>query len=114
MPAVPGDDPRRYRRHKDRIAKELGATGRLEDCVTADVSLWGCQLGVAFPAQLGKLVRVRFRSGRLADQPSGATTLAWATPSDRVGLEFSAPLNEQMLSHLQGLLGPVRLLTRNP
>ena len=116
MPAVPGGDPRRNRRHKERIAKDLGARSRVEDCVTENVSLGGCQVGVLFPLQQGELVRVRFRSERLADQPSGATTVARATgdPSYRVGLEFSAPLTEQMLSFLRALVGPVQLNTRNP
>ena len=116
MPAVSGDDPRRHRRHKIRIAIELGARGRLEGCVTEDVSLGGCQVGVLFSLQQGELVPVRFRSHRLADQPGGATTVAWATrePPHRVGLKLSGSPNEQMLSFLRSLLGPVQLLTRNP
>jgi len=120
-PPLPGhhapvnpSDPRVYRRFNVRIPLELGADGRLQTLETEDVSQGGCRVIVMFPMRKGDLVRVRFRSPQLAEQPSGAATVAWATrePPYRVGLQFSEALAAQMPGYLRTLLGPVPLLTR--
>ncbi len=109
-------DPRHHRRYPVRITVEIGTGGRIETTETEDLSQGGCRVGVLFPLRLGDAVRVRLRSPHLSAEPSGAATVAWATrePPYRVGLQFSAPLAEQLPSFLRALIGPVALLTREP
>jgi len=110
MPAVPGNDPRQSWRHKVRIALELGARGPVEACEAGDVSLGGCQAGVLFLLQGDEPVLARFPSELLADEPSGATRVAWATRSP---LCRGLHVRERTPSFLRALLGPVQLLTQD-
>jgi hypothetical protein len=109
----PPPDPRRYRRFPVRVTAELGSSGRVQVCETVDVSAGGCRVGVLFPLQKGDLVRVRLRSDRVQEEPSGSATVAWATrePPYMVGLQFSDALVPQAGPFLRRLLGPVQLLT---
>lgn len=106
-------DPRRYRRYPLRIAAEVGSGGRVQVCETVDVSAGGCRVGVLFPLQKGELVRIRLRSDRVPEEPSGSASVAWATrePPYMVGLQFADPLVEQAGPFLRRLLGPVQLRT---
>jgi hypothetical protein len=100
--------PRQHVRHEIRLAVELSTGGRLLACETDDASAGGCRIQTLFPLHRGDLVRIRLRAHGLPFEAGGSATVAWATrePPYRAGLQFSAPLSEQLTAFLVELLGP--------
>ena len=109
-----GVENRRYTRFKLPVTVELAANGSMQQCMIEDLGAGGCRLGVTFPLQPGSFVRVRLRSDRIADEPTGMATVAWATkqPPYQVGLAFAEDLGAKAVRFIHALAGPVRLTTK--